>query len=565
MQGAAPAVSSVGVSGRLLFVDDPDPRVLQGAFALLFALDFVLRALGGSDLTASPWPAHALTLVLALCGLAALVPWERVPRTWVWVLPVVDIGALGMSRLSEEGSSAGFLVVLPALWLGRQFGRPGAVVAAISAAVLMAVPGLFYLGIRDANLARSLMIPAVAGWTALAIATGLARIRAGTTEAEERGTRLSEALDTIAHQRRFADAILDTVDVGLVLLDRTGAYQSMNRRHGDFMRLAYPDGHAGQAGQLGLVYHVDGVTPVAREDMPTYRAARGEEFDDCRIWVGDDPLTKRALSVSARAVRDERGEFVGAALAYNDVTDFMRALRVKDEFVASVSHELRTPLTSIMGYVDLLLDRPDLSQEQVAHLEVVARNTDRLRRLVADLLHTAQTDEGPMHVVRARADLAEIVRDSVKAAEPSAQAAGLTLHLECPEQLPVMVDAQRIAQVVDNLLSNAIKYTPDGGRVEVCLAVDGSRVELEVSDTGIGIAAHDRERLFTRFFRARHAEEHSIQGVGLGLSITKSIVESHGGRIEVESVVGSGSVFRVRLPLEVAHPPASADARSGAR
>ena len=115
------------------------------------------------------------------------------------------------------------------------------------------------------------------------------------------------------------------------------------------MRLAYPGGHGGMAGQLGHVYAADGTTPLAREEMPTYRASQGEEFDDCRIWVGADPLTRRALSVSARSVRDEQGRFAGAALAYKDVTDFMQALQVKDEFVASVSHELRTPLTSIVG------------------------------------------------------------------------------------------------------------------------------------------------------------------------------------------------------------------------
>lgn len=554
MQGAAEAVTPTGVSGRLLFTDDPDPRVLQGVFALLFAGDFVLRAVGGSDLTLDSWPAHAVTLALSVCGVAALIPWERVPRTWAWAFPILDIAALGMSRLSDEGSSAGFLIVLPALWLGRQFGRPGAVVALVATALLLALPGLLYLGVENAGLAQSLMIPAVAGWTALAIASGLQRIQAGARESEERGRDLAEALDTIAHQRRLAEAILDTVDVGLVLLDRDGTYQSMNRRHGDFLRLAYPDGHAGKAGQLGVVFAPDGTTPLTREEMPTYRAANGEEFDDCRIWVGDDPLTKRALSVSARSVLDDNGKFSGAALAYNDVTEFMRALRVKDEFVASVSHELRTPLTSIMGYVDLLLDNPDLPADQAAQLEVVARNTDRLRRLVADLLHTAQVDDGPMHVVRSRTDFSAIVRESVEAASPTAQAAEIDLQVTAPETLLVTVDAQRIAQVVDNLISNAIKYTPPGGEVHVCLAVDGSRVELEVTDTGVGIEAKDRERLFTRFFRARHAEERSIQGVGLGLSITKSIVESHGGRIEVESQVGRGSVFRVRLPLDIEQP-----------
>jgi signal transduction histidine kinase len=336
-----------------------------------------------------------------------------------------------------------------------------------------------------------------------------------------------------------------------VLLDQTGAYRTMNRRHTDFMRLAYPDGHQGVAGQLGHVFAPDGTTLLTREQMPAYRAAHGEEFDDCRIWVGEDPLSRRALSVSARSVRGKDGTFAGAALAYKDVTDFMRALQVKDEFVASVSHELRTPLTSIMGYVDLLLEDPDLQPEQASHLEVVSRNSDRLRRLVADLLHSAQIDEGPMHVVRTQTDLSAIVHQSLLTAAPVAKAAGIALDWDVPDTLPVLVDGQRISQVVDNLLSNAIKYTPEGGRVRVTLGVDGTRVELTVTDSGIGIAAPDRERLFTRFFRARPAEEQSIQGVGLGLSITKSIVESHGGRIEVESEPGRGSTFRVRLPREV--------------
>jgi signal transduction histidine kinase len=231
----------------------------------------------------------------------------------------------------------------------------------------------------------------------------------------------------------------------------------------------------------------------------------------------------------------------------------MRALRVKDEFVASVSHELRTPLTSIRGYVDLVLDDEDLDGGSRELLQVASRNGERLQRLVADLLHTAQTDAGTMHVVRERADLSAVVRDSVANARPSAEAVGLELRLEAPEELWAIVDGQRMAQVVDNLVSNAIKYTHRGS-VSVVLSVE-DRVQIEVSDTGIGIGAMDREHLFTRFFRAQHSLDQSIQGIGLGLSIIKSIVEGHGGRIEVQSEVGRGSRFQVRLPLELLAVP----------
>lgn len=537
------------VGRRLLFVDDPDRRVLQGVFIVLVGIDVVLRAAAG-NIALWSWPTVGAVLAVLTTLAALLVPWSRLPASALMAVPILDLAVLGLVRLDPHGSGASAVIVVPVLWLGGQFGRRGAYVAGAGALMLMGVPGVLYLGADPVNVARALLLPLVAGWGALAIAVGLERMRAGMDESDRDRKDLAEALLIIEHQRRMSDAILGTVDVGLVLLDSLGAYQTMNRRHEDFIRLAFPDGHEGRAGQLGRVYAADGQTALSRDDMPSRRAANGEEFDDCRIWVGDDPFTRRALSVSARTVRGAHGEFAGAALAYKDVTDFMKAMRVKDEFVASVSHELRTPLTSIVGYVDLLRERDDLHPEQAGQLDVVARNTDRLRRLVADLLHTAQVDDGPLHVVRTPTDLSGVVRDSVEAASPAAKAKSIELRTNIPDTLEVCVDAQRIAQVVDNLVSNAIKYTPDGGTVEVVLGPDADRFELCVADTGIGIEAVDRERLFTRFFRARHAEEHSVQGVGLGLSITKSIVEGHGGRIEVESEVGRGSVFRVRIPRD---------------
>ena len=524
-----------GLHRRLLFADDPDPVLVQAVFAVLFLADILLRAAGGSPLALGSWPMAGLVLVALATAAALVVPWQRAAPWTIGILPVVDILALGLSRMDPGGGATGTLAVVPALWLGRQYGPRGAVVVFLATALLLVTPGLAYLGVSGANLTRTVLIPLVATWAALAISYALERVRAGT--------------EVIEHQRRVSQAIFDAVDVGLVLLDHTGAYQGVNRRQTDFIGLAFADGHSGRAGQLGAVYDVEGTRELTREELPTYRASRGEEFTDVRIWVGRDPLTRRALSVSAHRVEDDAGNLAGAALGYKDVTDYMRALRVKDEFVASVSHELRTPLTSIVGYAQLLLERDDLPPDVVAQLEVMARNSGRLHRLVADLLHSARLDEGATAVARAPVDLAAVVRDGVEAAGPAARRAGVDLAAEAPPTLVLMADRERLEQVVDNLLSNAVKYTHAGGCVRVSLAVDADRAELCVADTGIGIAAADRDRLFTRFFRTREAEERSIQGVGLGLSITKAIVESHGGRIEVESELGTGSAFRVRLPL----------------
>jgi len=526
---------------RGLLTARPAAWVWQGVFAAALALALLLLAAGGAFTTPRSWLGLAGLMGAVITVLTPLVPWARLPHAAVCVVPVLDIATLGVAGMDTSGWALAPLMVLPLLWCAVELRLRGAVIATVATLLLYGLPGLIHQAPRGASLAWSFLVPLGAAGLSLAFASVLDAV-----EVERR--RLDGARETIDRQQRFADAILDTVDVGLVLLDRDGAYQTMNRRHGDFMRLAFPDGHGGFAGQLGLVYCEDGSTRLTREEMPSYRASQGEEFDDCRMWVGDDPLTWRALSVSARSVRDEQGRFAGAALAYKDVTDFMRALRVKDEFVASVSHELRTPLTSIRGYVDILLERDDLPTEQRAQLEVVARNGERLNMLVSDLLHTARVDQGPMEVVRTRQDLGEIVRASVDAAAPAARAAGVELRLDAPSTLVTQVDGQRIAQAIDNLVSNAVKYTPRGGHVEVRLALDGQRIEICVADSGIGIQPSDRDRLFTRFFRAQDAEEQSVQGLGLGLGIAKSIVESHGGRIDVESEVGRGSVFRIRLP-----------------
>lgn len=371
------------------------------------------------------------------------------------------------------------------------------------------------------------------------------------TEQRLAAERIVEANATIEKQSRDVAAIYDAVDVGLVLIDRSGRYEQMNRRHLDFMTLAYPEGHHGMAGQTGEVYEADGETRMARQDLPSYRASMGDEFDDVRLWVGSDPATRRALSVSARSTRHPDGTLAGAALAYKDVTDFMRALSVKDEFVASVSHELRTPLTSVLGHLEILTGRTELPDDVRAQLAVVARNAARLEMLVSDLLYVAQEADATLQVQRVPADVAQVVREACEAARPSAAAAGVELTADLPDSLVLMCDPQRMRQVVDNLVSNGLKYTDAGGRVHVRLRADGDRMELRVSDTGIGIAPADVDRLFSRFYRADVERVRITAGTGLGLNIVRSIVDACGGEILVDSEVGVGSTFTVRIPLVV--------------
>jgi signal transduction histidine kinase len=226
------------------------------------------------------------------------------------------------------------------------------------------------------------------------------------------------------------------------------------------------------------------------------------------------------------------------------------AERLKSEFFGIVSHELRTPLTSIMGYVDLLRerDRDQLSEDGQGRLEVVHRNAGRLDRLVQDLLMLTQLEAGTFGIELGEVDMCELARNCEPEARLMAELAGIEFSIDC-QQVPVFGgDARRISQVLDNLISNAIKFTPKGGRVGVRIAAEGECCVLEVSDNGVGIEEKDRAQLFKRFYRGEAVPAGKVPGAGLGLAITQAIVDSHGGKIAVDSAPGRGSTFRVFIP-----------------
>jgi two-component system phosphate regulon sensor histidine kinase PhoR len=368
------------------------------------------------------------------------------------------------------------------------------------------------------------------------------------TEQHEHEDRLRAATAEVEHERQSLEAIFETVSVGLLLIGRDGRYERMNRRHQETMRLPFPDGHEGEAGQLGHVYHPDGKTLMAKEDMPSYRATQGEEFDDYTYWVGDDPITRAAFSTSARQLRGPSGERLGAALAYQEITDLMRAMQVKDEFVSSVSHELRTPLTSVLGYLELLAENDRLPDDAVAHVQVIRRNATRLQALLSDLLQVGEVSEVSLQLQRADTDLVAVAREAVEASRLFADQSDVTVELDVPDRLLALVDAQRLRQVLDNLLSNAVKYSREGGTVTVCLRQVADGIVLEVRDTGMGIAHDEIDQVFGRFFRGGEALRQHIPGTGLGLNIVSSIVAAHGGEVTLESELGRGTTFRATLP-----------------
>jgi signal transduction histidine kinase len=220
--------------------------------------------------------------------------------------------------------------------------------------------------------------------------------------------------------------------------------------------------------------------------------------------------------------------------------------RVKDEFLARVTHELRTPLTSIHGYLEVL-DDPDLpSGTATRFLSRIRRNSDRLLALVDDMLLAAQFSSGAVHLDRRIVDLAALAHTAALHNRTLAESKGLTITAESTGPVPADADPVRLAQALDRLILNAVKFT-NKGRVTVLAAETGERAVLQVRDTGIGIPADERDRLFTPFRRASAAERSEVQGVGLGLNIVKAIVDGHGGTVTLESETGRGTTVTITL------------------
>jgi signal transduction histidine kinase len=221
--------------------------------------------------------------------------------------------------------------------------------------------------------------------------------------------------------------------------------------------------------------------------------------------------------------------------------------RLKSELVSIVSHELRTPLASVLGFTSLLLTRDIEPAEQRRYLEIIDSQGRRLSSLLNDFLDVQRLEEGQLELARELIDIKSVVGEQARLFAGQSTKHKLDVVLP-PKPLPVRGDADRLAQVVANLLSNAIKYSPDGGTVEVIGEQTDNIVRISVRDEGLGIPDELQQRVFAKFFRG-NAGASGIQGSGLGLTIARSVVEAHGGRINVKSASGKGSVFWLELPI----------------
>ncbi len=282
----------------------------------------------------------------------------------------------------------------------------------------------------------------------------------------------------------------------------------------------------------------------------------GHEFPvELALWAIQDEETGWTFNGLFHDITERKRAESALRDAYEHERAAVAMLRELDEskreFAATVSHELRTPLANVIGYLEVLStgDAGPVNGHQARILDTVHRNAERLRVLIEDLLTISRVEAGAFNLLIEPAQLDGLLKQTYAAIEPRARLRSHRFSLLVDDAVGAAeVDAEQVQRAIVNLLVNAVNYTPAGGELSLSARGSADTVEISVSDTGVGIAPDELPRLFTRFFRGRFAVREAVQGAGLGLAITKTIVEGHGGTIEVRSTVGEGSTFTVRLP-----------------
>ncbi len=290
------------------------------------------------------------------------------------------------------------------------------------------------------------------------------------------------------------------------------------------------------------------------------QTVRGWSEDSASYQVGDSYAeqieldNKRIVLVHLAPVMLQN-DFLGTVSIFRDITHEVEVDRLKSEFVATVSHELRTPMTSIRGYADILLlgAAGALNENQSHFLNIIKNNTERLNILVNDLLDISRIEAGRVTLAPQPLDLRDVAEDVLADILRRSQEENkpMAISLEASKELPrVFGDSERVRQILDNLVDNAYHYTPTDGQIQVRIHPANGEVQVDVTDTGVGIAPEDQERVFERFFRGEHPLVLATPGTGLGLPIVKQLVEMHHGRIWMKSkgVPGQGSTFSFTLP-----------------
>ncbi len=267
---------------------------------------------------------------------------------------------------------------------------------------------------------------------------------------------------------------------------------------------------------------------------------------------GHGQIEERILSVRCAPFWDRSGRNIGVITVVHDITALKKMDRMKSDFVSMVSHEIRSPMNSVLMQIQVILDglAGELTEKQREILTRAHLKIENLACMTTELLDLARIESGLINLEREPVAMTDVIRDQVAFHQPYAASASIEMVVDVPATLPpVLANRRNMEEVLSNLITNAIKYSPGGGSVTVSADLAGDYLCIRVKDTGMGIGEEEQKQIFHRFYRVKDERTRQINGTGLGLAIVKSILESHQGRIKIDSRQGAGSTFSVFLPV----------------
>ena len=387
--------------------------------------------------------------------------------------------------------------------------------------------------------------------TSVAVAQGDLGQRTGIRRGDEIGSlaysfdmmteRLERRNRQLIEQASKLETILSSTADGIIVFDQNGVLVTVNPA----------------ANRILADTSSDFLADILRE-LPNSASLEGEPRSQLHQALEEAKLQKpkrykvgtQVFSTLVALMTTPDGQNLGAVVALRDVTREAESEQLKDSFITSISHDLRTPLTAIKGFSDLLMMTQDnLNEHQLKAIDTINRNVNNLTRHINQIIEITELQDGSLKLYKETLCFTDLVNEVAQAWREPIEAKNISFRLTAPQVcIKITADSKRLAWAIDNLLKNAYNYTFEG-YVEVRLFQTESEARLDIIDTGIGIAVADQPYLFSRFFRASHQSTFSIDGVGLGLFITRSIIEMHDGQAWATSKLHEGSIFSLALPL----------------
>ena len=361
------------------------------------------------------------------------------------------------------------------------------------------------------------------------------------------------AADTAGRRAAELEAVMEAIPDGIMVFDAAGAVVRMNAAALESWRVVGIDiGGGGASSFPQFELRGEDGRPLPASEWPVRRALAGEKVQGAHLRFAPAGARPMWMLASAAPILGADGRVTGAVLSFSDETALHELAEARDDLVRMVSHDLRTPLSAIYAQGHLIRRGADAPAKVVERAAAIERSCERMSGMIQDLVEVTLLESGQLPVTLTPVDVGALVPDILQAMRGGLAVDRVQLRIEPPCR--ANLDPARLERIVVNLVSNALKYSSQ--EVTVLLRSTGAAVVLSVADNGVGISTDDQARIFERYYRARG--DRRPEGLGLGLYITRLLVEGMNGRVEVESQLGTGSTFRVVFPAEGAPPPAGA-------